>query len=189
MTNEHVLAVCRSNWEYRGIDDPTVREMLAELAAHLEDAAAAGRTPRNVVGEDVRAFAASWARARMPLSRRLPRMAAMILFLAGVLLLISHLIRWSPTVEITVGRLVFWLSIATVTVVLELRRGALGLGKGWLVALVVGLPAMLITERLTGDEPLFLLPLWATALLALPGLAYAVTETRAGKRSPGSARQ
>jgi hypothetical protein len=43
MTNQQVLAVCRSNWEYRGIDDGSVREMLDELSAHLEDAVAAGR--------------------------------------------------------------------------------------------------------------------------------------------------
>ncbi|MFJ1732781.1 hypothetical protein [Streptomyces sp. NPDC088254] len=76
MTNQQVLAVCRSNWEYRGIDDPSLREMLDELSAHLEDAVAAGRTPRDVVGNDVTRFAASWARARAPFTRRLLRSAA-----------------------------------------------------------------------------------------------------------------
>ncbi|MEJ8667641.1 hypothetical protein WKI71_00900 [Streptomyces sp. MS1.AVA.1] len=66
MTNQQVLAVCRSNWEYRGIDDGSVREMLDELSAHLEDAAAAGRTPQDVVGDDVKEFAASWARPELP---------------------------------------------------------------------------------------------------------------------------
>ncbi|MEK9520962.1 hypothetical protein ACIOMM_03145 [Streptomyces sp. NPDC087908] len=45
MTNEHVLAVCRSNGEYRGLDDAAVCEVPAALRAHLEDAEAAGRTP------------------------------------------------------------------------------------------------------------------------------------------------
>ncbi|MGJ3559724.1 hypothetical protein ACR6C2_17410 [Streptomyces sp. INA 01156] len=63
MTNQQILAVCRSNWEYRGLDDTSVREMLDELSAHLEDAVAAGRTPQDVVGDDVKKFAASWARA------------------------------------------------------------------------------------------------------------------------------
>ncbi|QGZ47471.1 hypothetical protein GPZ77_02845 [Streptomyces sp. QHH-9511] len=181
MTIERVLAVCRSNWEYRGIDEASVREMLDELTAHLEDAAAAGRSPRDVVGDDVPAFAASWARARVPLSRRLVRMAAMVSFVAGVLLLLSHLTRWTLGVGVTPGRLAFWLGIAVVTVALELRRGSLGLGKGWLVGLVVGVPAALATERLLGDEPLFLVPLWATLLLALPGLAYAHAERRASR--------
>ncbi|WP_327302277.1 hypothetical protein OG730_00960 [Streptomyces sp. NBC_01298] len=59
MTNEQILAVCRSNWEYRGIDDAAVREMFEELSSRLEDAQAAGRTAQNVVGRDVRGFAAA----------------------------------------------------------------------------------------------------------------------------------
>ncbi|MEU6881423.1 hypothetical protein [Streptomyces sp. NPDC046712] len=179
MTNERVLAVCRSNWEYRGIDDASVREMLAELTAHLDDAAAAGRTPQDVVGRDVKAFAASWARARMPLHRRVLRMAALIPFVVGMLLLISHLVHRTATVDVTAGRLAFWLSIGVATVLLELRRGSLGLGRGWIVALVVGLPVLVLTEKLAGDEPLFLLPLWGSALLTLPGIAYLVAERRA----------
>ncbi|MET9437157.1 hypothetical protein [Streptomyces sp. NPDC006551] len=184
MTTERILAVCRSNWEYRGIDDAAVRDMLAELSAHLQDAEAAGRAPQDVVGEDVKAFAASWARARRPLHHRVLRMGAMILFVAGLLLLVAHLARWAPAVDITPGRLAFWLGITVVIVVLELRRGSLGLGKSWLVAHVVGLPILLLTDALAGDAPLFRLPLWGTVLLTLPGLAYAVAEARAGKRGP-----
>ncbi|MFD5989707.1 hypothetical protein [Streptomyces cyaneofuscatus] len=50
MTNAQIRTACRSNWEYRGIDDASVREMLDELAAHLEDAQAAGRSGQDVVG-------------------------------------------------------------------------------------------------------------------------------------------
>ncbi|CAM5587722.1 hypothetical protein SVIOM74S_07404 [Streptomyces violarus] len=57
MTNQQILAVCRSNWEYRGIDDRSVREMLDKLSAHLDDAVAAGRTRQDVVGNDVEEFA------------------------------------------------------------------------------------------------------------------------------------
>ncbi|MFE5944707.1 hypothetical protein ACWCQ0_47130 [Streptomyces massasporeus] len=186
MTNEHVLAVCRSNWEYRGIDDASAREMLAELTAHLEDAAAAGRTPEDVVGRDVKAFAASWARARTPLHRRLPRTAAMVPFVVGGLLLVSHLVHWTTVVDIDAGRLAFWLSIGTATVVLELRRGSLGFGKGWIVALVVGLPVLFLTQKLAGEETLFLLPLWASALLTLPGIAYLLAERRRAPRPAAS---
>ncbi|MGW0468881.1 hypothetical protein ACWDX6_27025 [Streptomyces sp. NPDC003027] len=187
MTTEQILAVCRSNWEYRGLDDAAVRDMLAELSAHLQDAEAAGRAPRDVVGEDVKAFAASWARARRPLHHRVLRMGAMVLFVAGTLLLVTHLLRWAPAVDITAGRLAFWLAIAVVTVVLELRRGSLGPGRSWLLALLVGMPVLLLTDALTGDAPLFRLPLWGTVLLTLPGLTYAVAEARAEKRRPAPA--
>jgi hypothetical protein len=181
MTNERVLAVCRSNWEYRGLDDASVREMLDELSAQLADAEAAGRTPRDVVGGDIRAFAASWARARRPLPYRLPRMAAMVSFVLGVALLLGHLLRWSAVLPIPPSRVAFYAAIVAVTVVWELRRGSLGGRKGWLVALVVGLPVLVITDRLAGDEPLLDLPLWGTLLLLLPGLPYAVADARARK--------
>jgi hypothetical protein len=81
--HDRVLAVCRSNWEYRGLDDASVREMLQELAAHLHDAEAAGRTARDVVGDDVPAFAAVWARSRAPLHRRALRLASLTCGVVG----------------------------------------------------------------------------------------------------------
>ncbi|MCX4585174.1 hypothetical protein [Streptomyces sp. NBC_01481] len=174
MTTERILAICRSNWEYRGVDDEAVRDMLAELSAHLEDAAAAGRVPQDVVGDDVKAFAAAWARARMPLRLRLLRMAVLVPSAMGGLLLVAHLIRWEEAIPVTPGRLAFWLTISSVTVAVEIRRGTLGLGKGWLVAVGAGLPVLILTEWLAGDEPLFHVALWASVLLTLPGAAYAI---------------
>ncbi|MFI6642850.1 hypothetical protein [Streptomyces sp. NPDC050504] len=182
MTNEHVLAVCRSNWEYRGLDDRAVAEMIAELSAHLEDAAAAGRTPRDVVGPDPRAFAASWARARRSLPRRALRTASLATTVLGVLLLASHALRWTPTLPVEPGRVAFFGVLAAVTVGWELRRGSLGLGRSWLVALLAGAPAMALTDWLAGDGPLFRLPLWGTLLMLLPGVPFAVADVR-GRRA------
>ncbi|RST10418.1 hypothetical protein E2C00_02215 [Streptomyces sp. WAC05374] len=186
LTNERVLAVCRANWAYRGIDDVSVREMLAELSAHLDDASAAGRRPQDVVGHDIRAFAASWARARQPLRRRAARLAAVVPFVVGVLMLLSHLLWRTTSLPVTAGRLALLVAVAAVTVTVELRRGALGLGKSWLVAAVVGLPAALAADLLAGDEPLFPMPLWVTALLILPGLPLAVGDARARRRAERS---
>ncbi|MFJ6756597.1 hypothetical protein ACIQNK_16455 [Streptomyces sp. NPDC091273] len=182
MTNAQIIAACRSNWEYRGIDDASMREMLDELSAHLEDAEAAGRTAQDVVGRDVRAFAASWARARAPLSRRAPRTLAMACFVTGWLLLGAYLFRWTTEVDVTAAFLAFWLATGTATVAWELRRGGLGPVTSWLVGLAVGLPAAIVTQRLAGDGVLFALPLWAAPLLLLPGLPYAVADARAAKR-------
>ncbi|MFF8830984.1 hypothetical protein [Streptomyces sp. NPDC015131] len=183
MTSERVLAVCRANWEYRGVDDASVREMLAELAAHLEDAAAAGRGPRDVVGEDVKAFAASWARARQPFRRRAARLAAVLPSVVGLLMLFSHLLGRTVELPVTAGRLALIAAIAAVTVTVELRSGRLGLWKNWLVGAVVGLPAALLADKLAGDGPLFTLPLWATILLILPGSVLAVADARARSRA------
>ncbi|WP_327673274.1 hypothetical protein [Kitasatospora sp. NBC_00458] len=185
MTSEKVLAACRSNWEYRGIDEASVREMLDELTAHLQDAAAAGRTAQDVVGQDVRAFAAAWARARTPLPRRVLRTAGTASFMLGTLLLLTHLIRRTTQLDVTADQIAFYAVIATITVVWELRRGSLGLRRGWAVGLVAGLPAILLTRYLIGHQPLFSLPLWVAPVLLLPGLPFVLADSRA--RRAGSA--
>jgi hypothetical protein len=186
MTNQQILAICRSNWEYRGIDDGSVREMLDELSAHLDDAVAAGRTPQDVVGDDVKEFAASWARARAPFARRLLRTAAMVCFVIGWMILATCLLRWTTERVVSVNDVAFWTVVAAVTVAWELRRGSLGLGRTLAVALAVGLPAVLLSQWLGDDGELFVLPLWAAPALLLPGLPYAVADARSRKNTtPG----
>ncbi|MFF0547923.1 hypothetical protein ACFYUL_03110 [Streptomyces sp. NPDC004311] len=182
MTDERILATCRTNWEYRGIDDASVREMLDELSAHLEDARAAGRTGRDVVGGDVRAFAAAWARARAPLPRRMLRSASLACFLAGCVLLFPYLTRWTTRLDVAPGNLAFWAALATVSVVWGLRRGRLGIRLSWAFAFAVGLPVAIAADLLFGEAPLFTLPLWVPPLLLLPGLPYAVADARARRR-------
>ncbi|OEJ22110.1 hypothetical protein AR457_40195 [Streptomyces agglomeratus] len=187
MTNQQILAVCRSNWEYRGIDEGSVREMLDELSAHLDDAAAAGRTPQDVVGNDVKQFAASWARARAPFTHRLLRTAAMICFVIGSLILATCLIRWTTERAVSANDVAFWTVVAAVTIAWELRRGSLGPGKTLAVALAVGLPAALLSQWLGGDGTLFTMPLWVAPALLLPGLPYAVADARSRKSTaPGA---
>ncbi|MEL3950222.1 MULTISPECIES: hypothetical protein [Streptomyces] len=175
-----VLAVCRSNWEYRGIDDASVREMLAELSEHLEEAASAGRSPKDVVGADVPGFAASWARARTPLRLRVLRMAALIPFALAVLLLLTHLIDRTLALPVEAPRIAFYAVIIAVGVALELRRGSLGFLR-WLLVGLIGIGIAQLTTWLVGDGTLFRLPLWATLLLMLPGLPYAYGDIRARK--------
>lgn len=184
MTNGQILAACRSNWEYRGIDDASVREMLDELSAHLEDAEAAGRTGRDVVGRDVRSFAASWARARAPLSRRVLRTVSLGCFAVGCVLLFSYLRHWTTGLAVTPEYLAFWTVLGVATVAWELRRGTLGLWAGWALGLVTAVPAAILTSLLAGDGVLFTLPLWAAPFLLLPGLPYAVADARAKRSGP-----
>ncbi|MEW2584160.1 hypothetical protein [Streptomyces virginiae] len=117
MTDAHVLAACRSNPEYRGIDDASVREMLDELSAHLADAEASGGTGQDATGRDVRTFAAAWARARSPLPRRVPRTVCPGAFVLGCLLLLTcltgltclaGLTRWTTESAVIPGNIAFW---------------------------------------------------------------------------------
>ncbi|QDQ13644.1 hypothetical protein [Streptomyces spectabilis] len=183
LTRERVLAVCRSNWEYRGIDDASMREMLDELSGHLEEAAAAGRTPQDVVGTDVKAFAAAWARARTPLPLRVLRMAALIPFVVGSLLLLTHLLDRTLTLAIEAPRIAFYGVLAIGAVTWGMRRGNLGFRR-WMLLGVAALPVAELTDWLIGDDPLFRLPLWGTLLFLVPGLPYAVKDFRARRRDP-----
>ncbi|WP_172383792.1 hypothetical protein [Streptomyces sp. MNP-20] len=183
LTRERVLAICRSNWEYRGIDDASLREMLGELSHHLEEAAAAGRSPQDVVGPDVKAFAASWARAHTPLPLRVLRMAALIPFVVGSLLLLTHLIDRTLTLSIEAPRIAFYGALAAGAVIVEMRRGNLGF-RGWMLIGLAALPVAALAGWLIGDDPLFRLPLWGTLLFLLPGLPYAIKDVRARKGEP-----
>ncbi len=182
MTHERILAVCKSNWEYRGIDDASIREMLDELAAHLQDAAADGRDAETVVGTDVKAFAAAWARARTPLPARLLRVAATLVFITGCILLAGHLFRWTTELPVSTSRIAFFAVLAMVSVPWNMRRGSSVLGKRWLVAQLAALAAALLTVWLADDAVLFRMPLWGSVLLLVPGLPYAVADARARRQ-------
>jgi hypothetical protein len=58
---------CRREWQRLGVPDPVANEMAADLTADLEEAAAEGGSPEDVLGNsafDPRRFAAAWAIAR-----------------------------------------------------------------------------------------------------------------------------
>jgi hypothetical protein len=72
---------CRREWKRLRVPDAVADEMAAELAADLQEAAAEGASPEEVLGSgasDPRSFAASWAAERAvipptPLTVRLRR--------------------------------------------------------------------------------------------------------------------
>jgi membrane protein implicated in regulation of membrane protease activity/DNA-binding ferritin-like protein (Dps family) len=56
-----IVADCERYWRETNVPRATVREMAAELQAHLVDAQAEGKTPEAVVGPDLAEFAEAWA--------------------------------------------------------------------------------------------------------------------------------
>ncbi|QKW08734.1 hypothetical protein HUT18_22515 [Streptomyces sp. NA04227] len=178
-----VLRICRANWEYRGLDDASVREMMAELSEHLEDAEAAGRTAQDIVGKDVRAFAASWARARAPLHLRALRTSALASFVCGCVALLAFLVHRTTQLDISAQGLTYYLLISTAIALWELRRGSLGFLRTWTLGSVLSLATIGVFLFL-GDAVLFTLPLWAAAALILPGVPYAVGDLRARREEP-----
>jgi hypothetical protein len=60
----HFIEDCRREWRRLRVPASVVNEMAAELEADLAEAAADGVSPEELLGEDPRSFAASWAAAR-----------------------------------------------------------------------------------------------------------------------------
>jgi hypothetical protein len=66
---------CRREWRRLGVPDPVANEMAADLTADLEEAAAEGGSPEDVLGNsafDPRRFAAAWAVAQGVTGRPTP---------------------------------------------------------------------------------------------------------------------
>ncbi len=57
-----IVERCRRYWISTRVPEPAAADMAAELAVHLREAAAEGKTPDSVVGADELAFAEAWAR-------------------------------------------------------------------------------------------------------------------------------
>ncbi len=73
-----VVDRCRRYWSSTHVPSKAIKEMKAELASHLEEAARAGKAPQSVIGPDLNEFAEEWARAyRRPMDageQTVPRM-------------------------------------------------------------------------------------------------------------------
>lgn len=85
---------CRREWTRLGVPDPVANEMAADLTADLNEAAAEGGSPEDVLGNsafDPRRFAAAWAVARgvtqppPPTDRRSLRRPPLVIALTALL--------------------------------------------------------------------------------------------------------
>ena len=82
--NADFIVGCRREWKRLGVPLHVAEEMAAELTADLEEAQADGVSATELVGDDPRAFAASWAAARgVGRERRRLRPALIVLATAG----------------------------------------------------------------------------------------------------------
>jgi hypothetical protein len=86
---------CRREWKRLGVPDPVASEMAADLDADLEEAAAEGASPEDVLGSaafDPRSFAASWAAERgvtQPPSPKQTLSRGSLILAAGATLLVA----------------------------------------------------------------------------------------------------
>jgi hypothetical protein len=82
----HFVEQCRQEWRRLRVPASVANEMAAELEADLAEAASEGVSAEELLGQDPRSFAASWAAARDigpgPPARRAVLFAASAVFLA-----------------------------------------------------------------------------------------------------------
>lgn len=157
-----ILNACELIWRQQSIGSSAIGEMRAELESHLVDAAAAGKSPEDVVGSNLERFARSWAGAQP--ERIVP----------------ASLTRVRTEREAEADRTKMRLGISVAAVVAVTMLGLL-LGPksnydgivGWQWVFVIATFSLLIGELLTGG--FFVLP-FGIGAAAASALAFAEVE-------------
>ncbi|PSJ25248.1 hypothetical protein B7P34_29140 [Streptosporangium nondiastaticum] len=185
MTPDQVLDRCRTEWMFHDMPRDAVDDMLTELREHLEDSARAGRSAAVVVGDDVAAFASSWAAehpSRPP--RNTPGLLARHAYAGSVALLsASHLVGRTAEAELVPGSVAAVCLFSALMTFTPYWRAVLHWPLWRWTALSCTGFAVLLALFLIGREPVLLrVPWWATALLLLPGLAASAVSWWRGKR-------
>ncbi len=99
----NVLAQCEFHWAVRGIPEAKVDEMRDELHLHLLEATRDGKPVEAVVGDDVLAFAESWAREdrpSWPMRRRVAEFGYIVAVMVAVFAAVLHLVGWDLVVQV-----------------------------------------------------------------------------------------
>jgi membrane protein implicated in regulation of membrane protease activity len=109
MSITEVVERCEAYWSATHVPSRAVKEMRAELASHLEEAAAAGKSAETVIGRDLNKFAEEWARTyRRPMvvteawpkgrgkRRKIPRTNQTLISLLAILAFTAAVLIFAP---------------------------------------------------------------------------------------------
>lgn len=91
-----VLAQCELHWSVRRMPESRVDEVRDELHLHLREATPNGKPVETVVGDDVLAFAESWARENCPhrpMRRRLAEFGYIATVMVAAFGTLLHLVK------------------------------------------------------------------------------------------------
>ena len=187
-----VLAQCELHWLAGRIPEGRVAEMREELHQHLREATGDGKPVESVVGDDVLAFAESWARVdrpSWPVFRRVAWFGYMVATMVVVFAALAHLLAWDLAAEVRWSGAV--LLLVTVWTCVVSAAHVRGVGRPWQASWPVILAASLLTigvawglsELTTGerDGVLLVWPWYGTISLAV----FALVLGRLGRATPG----
>jgi len=177
-TIDRIIADCERYWVETRVPRSVATAMGAELESHLHEAAAAGKAPAQVVGQDLARFAETWATEfRSPIgagawrevqhhmTRTRSRLAVAGLAVAGLATIIVGLLTTEETVTDNGFWLWLWVGAAVVLGVGEMVTAGFFLLPFAVAAVIAGLLA------LAGVDPLIQLVAFAVfSVLALVGV-------------------
>ena len=140
-----VLAQCEAHWLVNRIPEARVDEMRDELHRHLREATGDGKTVESVVGDDVLAFAESWAeenRPAWPAYRRVAWFGDLFATMVAVFAALMHLLSWDLAVTLRWSEVALLLLTAGICGVSAAR--VRGLGSPWQASWPVVIAASLV---------------------------------------------
>lgn len=190
-----VLAQCEFHWHVRRIPEPRVDEMRDELHLHLREAARNGKPVGTVVGDDVPAFAESWAgenRPHWPMRQRIAESGYTVAVMVAVFAALLHLVGWDFVVQVGWVEAVLLLltALSFIITAAHIRGiGRPGREMGWPVVIAASLGSVGIAWGLsllaTGERNGMLLewPWYATVATVVAALVLG----RFREKSGGSA--
>lgn len=119
---------CLGYWLWAGVPRHRAEAMATELRGHLEDAAAAGKDPDEVIGPDVASFAEAWRRASVEPQFWFHRLlgSAQLFALATFVILVPGL--WAPALTVDGTHTAQILCLCAGLAILQAHR----LGGRWL---------------------------------------------------------
>lgn len=112
-TVTEIVDSCIVYWFSAGVPRSQAEPMAAELRSHLEQAVAEGKSPRDVVGDDIARFAEEWRRAVWQPRPWYAGVLSVGHILAAAALIVLLPALWRPSWILEVGHLaqVLWLAI------------------------------------------------------------------------------
>ena len=195
-----IVDSCIVYWLAAGLPRPQAESMARELRGHLEQAVAAGKSPRAVVGDDLALFAEEWRRAvwqPRPWYERWLHVAHVLACSTFIMLLPGI---WRPAIQVEVGHLVqiLWLA-AGVSVLVSPRFGGRWLANSedrrqarrWIAVFLVTFAGLFALDPALPVVPnwgLWTMPRWQALLvagvcLAVSAVAIALDPTRPRRRA------